>query len=196
MPVINSITSGDQNIPGSYSVDLGSSGMSLTDKYSVGTFNAANPIFPGLFVGRDHLGSNFTVAESLGALTTPDAQDVLGVVAWPVYGAQSAAAAASLDYLDMTGYASGERIQVMQDAPGWIKVFAGEAIDGSKEISVAATTTGSGATLVYAGSLVNADFAAGPVVDLVGLAAINSLYNGATYAKGDLVPLSLQIVNR
>lgn len=193
MPVINSITNGDLNIPGSYSLDLGSSGMSLSDKYHAGVSTAATPIFPGLFVGRDSIGTDFTTAVPLSEVTTPDNQDILGVVAWQIYGAQSSP---SLDYLDMIPVPQGQQIQIMQDMPGWIKVFAGEAIDGTGGLSVAVTTTGSGATTVYAGSVVTDAFATGPTVSLDGLAAINPLYNSVSYAKGDLVPLSLQIINR
>lgn len=193
MPVIDSITSGDQNIPGSYSLDLASSGMTLSDKYNVGASAVATPIFPGLFVGRNNVGTNFITAEPLSEIGTPGPEDILGVVAWQIYGAQTSS---SLSYLEMTPISQGQKIQIMQDMPGWIKVFAGEAIDGTKTLAVAATTTGTGANIVYAGSLVNSDFAAGPLVELAGLASINPMSNGATYAKGDLVPLSLQIINR
>jgi hypothetical protein len=188
MPIIDSTTDGIMSIPGSYSVDYAGSGLALSDKYVVA---AGATLFPGLFAFRSNLSNAFTQANSGDQLTTPGPEDIIGLVAWTVYGASSGS---SLAYADMTPIAAGKRIQLIQNQPGWALAFAGEAIDGTALLGIAATKTGTAPNTVYAGSLVTATYSG--AVAALGLVSLNPLSDGVSFKKGDLVPVSIEIINR
>ncbi len=193
MALFTTNTTGLGALPGQYSYNPGNGAIDLDDKYVTA---ASSVLFPGLFAGRAHLGTNFTIAQSLGQITPVEDfeyLDIIGVVAKTNYGTSDGS---SLAYTSMVPYAAGTRIQIMHSTGGYIYVFAGSAIDGTVPLAVTMTQTGSGSTLVYAGSLVTSAFSAGPIALVTGLVTLDALANGVTFAKGDLVPVSLQIINR
>lgn len=186
--LIDSITDGVMNVPGAYSTDYAGSGLAITDKYVVAS---GATLFPGLFAFRNNLGTDFTQAHSGDQITTPVPEDIIGLVAWTIYGAASTS---SLAYSDMVPLPAGQRIQLIQDQPGWALAFAGEKIDGTVTLGIAGTTTGSAPNIVYAGSLLKST-TTGAVL-ATGQVTLNPFADGVVFAQGDLVPVSIQIINR
>mgnify|MGYP003640541009 CR=1 FL=1 len=196
MALITNTTDGNNPVPGGYTVDIGGANVGITSKYTAG---ASSTLFPGLLAGRARSSTSFTQLTSLNNVTAATSDDVVGLVAMPRFGA-SDSNSTSLAYDDLitnaTYFPEGNRLEVIVDQPGSANIFAGAAIAAGDLLAVAATTTGTGATTVVAGSLVPSTFAAGPVLELAGLVTLNPTADGATYTRGDLVPVSIAIISR
>ena len=191
-PVINSVTDGLSVYPGQTSANFVGGAFSNTQKYLAAT---GSTIFPGLLVGRIENAANYLNAVSLDQITSPTIANIIGGVSSSTFNETPPYLTAG--YGNLAPYAAGTRLNIFNEISGFIYIFAGALLDGTTALGVATTTTGSGNTLIYAGSLVPAGATGiGPVVALVGYAAINGQSNGATYARGSLVPVSLSFYNR
>ena len=161
--------------------------VSITEKYEVAT---GAFLFPGLVAVRR--GNAALEAQDYGQLTTPVEEDIIGVVALP-YRAENTVS--SYVYEEITALPVGSKLRICNFTTGFIYCYAGEDISADGEPHVTATTTGTGATRVLAGSIVSSSFAAGPTVAAPQF-NFNPQKNDFIYAKGSLIPIAITGTDR
>lgn len=194
MAVITTTTDGTSVFPGQTSLNYAGGPFSNTQKYRV---LAGATLFPGLLVGRAiNVNNNYLDATSLDQIGSPTIENIIGGLSYATFG-ESTPPGLEAGYGNLTPYPATTLLNIYNSISGYIYLWAGATLDGTSQLSVATTTTGSGNTLVYAGSLVPATFSGtGPVISLANYAAINGLVDGITYTRGQLVPVSLSFYNR
>jgi hypothetical protein len=186
--LINSINDGSIKLPGEYG--RGNSSYNLR---SPAPIVAAAPavLFPGLFAGRQ--GTDFTTVTSIDQLTTPTVENIVGVVARQkaAYGGL----AVGYQSIPANALPAGKLIDLLTRQEGYVYVWAGTALTDPTKVYIATTTTGTGSTLVLAGSLVSA--ATSGALDISAISTFSALSAGAfSYNPGDLVPVCIADLNR
>lgn len=192
-PVITAVSQYNQVYPGSYTYDIGD--PKLSQKYlcapPTSTPTPAT-IFPGLFIGRDQTNANWINAQSLDQITTPTIHNIIGICAYQAFGELTPPGYAA-PYGQMPLLVAGQQMTVLHEIAGFAWVWAGVAIDGTAPLGIASVST-TGGSAIYAGSLVLASTTS--AIACAGVVSISPQGNGATYARGQLVPVSFSFYNR